>query len=319
MADFNDNSHKGSVLMQSALKKYEEGDFEGGDKDRAEANRFFDLAMQEINSEAGKITMLYGESRNFGVIYNVFEQNINTLIKTKKGKQIIKEGYNLIKNDKILSEQFKIYDFFENAKSGMSDVSDFVGITTRMIGNFNKKRIVESNEKFISFIKRNKLNEYVDISDDYENLYEAIEYIILNNRNLSNADGYLKAKEVICEHVRNNNKLLETKKTNQELLKDFNDNIETEEKQLEESLNQDEKSLIKIFTNSKSNKRKMFEQYKKATLSKINEMVKISENDEKKSWANIYETVNAKQYSDDAMTNITNCAEMMEICETLNT
>ena len=37
MADFNDSSHKGSVLMQQALKKLADGDIEGFEKDRKEA------------------------------------------------------------------------------------------------------------------------------------------------------------------------------------------------------------------------------------------------------------------------------------------
>lgn len=318
MADFNDNSHKGFVLMTQALKKYEEGDFEGGDKDREEANRYFDLASMEMNSDEGKLAMLYGESRNFGVMYNVFEQNIENLIKTKEGKQVIKEGYNLIKNNKVLNEQFKIYDFFENAKSGMSDPSDFVGIASNMIGDFSRKSIVENNEKFIFFIKRNKLNEYVDISEDDEKLYEAIEYMILNKKGINNTEGYVNAKEVICEHIRMNNNSLTESKTNEELFNGLKKSVETEEQKLEESLNDDEKTLLRQFTSGKSNKRKIFENYKNTTLSKITEAIRTSDDEHRKSWNNIYETVSSKKYSDDVMMNITNCAEMLEICDTLD-
>ena len=138
MADFNVNSEKGSVLMQQALKKYAKGDFEGGDKDRAEANRYYDLASAEINSEAGKITQLYGESRNFGIIYNVFEQNIENLLSTKKGKKIIKECFNLIKSNKVLNEQFKIYDMFEKAQN-VDDVKDFVNEASNIVKTFMNK------------------------------------------------------------------------------------------------------------------------------------------------------------------------------------
>ena len=37
-----DKYKKGSTLMKSALKKYEQGDIKGGDKDREMANYFFD-------------------------------------------------------------------------------------------------------------------------------------------------------------------------------------------------------------------------------------------------------------------------------------
>ena len=108
MADFNEYSQKGSTLMQQALKKLVDGDIESFEKDRQEANRYFDMFYQSVNSEEGKITQMYGESRNFGVIYNVFEQNIDKLYESKSKKRIIKEMYYLIKNNKILNEQFKI-------------------------------------------------------------------------------------------------------------------------------------------------------------------------------------------------------------------
>ena len=38
---------KGIVLLKSAIKKYEKGDYEHGDKDRELANEFFDKAKKE--------------------------------------------------------------------------------------------------------------------------------------------------------------------------------------------------------------------------------------------------------------------------------
>ena len=58
MAELNDNYEKGTLLMTQALKKYAEGDYEGGDKDREKANKYYDLAKLEINSEESKITSL---------------------------------------------------------------------------------------------------------------------------------------------------------------------------------------------------------------------------------------------------------------------
>lgn len=125
MADFNEYSQKGSTLMQQALKKLVDGDIESFEKDRQEANRYFDMFYQSVNSEEGKITQMYGESRNFGVIYNVFEQNIDKLYESKSKKRLIKEMYYLIKNNKILNEQFKIYDMFEKT-TDVDNVKDFV-------------------------------------------------------------------------------------------------------------------------------------------------------------------------------------------------
>lgn len=316
MADFNVNSEKGSVLMQQALKKYAKGDFEGGDKDRAEANRYYDLASTEINSEAGKMTQLYGESRNFGIIYNVFEQNIENLWDTKDGKKIVKECYNLIKSNKVLNEQFKIYDMFEKAQN-VEDVKDFVNEASNIIKTFDKKLVMENNEKLIKFIRDKKLDEYVDIPEETENLYEAIEYIVLNKKTYDNVNDFVKAQNVITEHIIKNqkNNIVENKLTSAE----FENKIEEVEKEITENINQEEKTLLDRFlTNKKQNKKEVFENYKRKTLRKIREMIENSEDSDKSQWNKIYENVSSKNFSEDLSENITNCAEMLEICDTID-
>ena len=316
MADFSVNSEKGSVLMQQALKKYAKGDFEGGDKDRAEANRYYDLASAEINSEAGKMTQLYGESRNFGIIYNVFEQNIENLWDTKDGKKIVKECYNLIKSNKVLNEQFKIYDMFEKAQN-VEDVKDFVNEASNIIKTFDKKLVMENNEKLIKFIRDKKLDEYVDIPEETENLYEAIEYIVLNKKTYDNVNDFVKAQNVITEHIIKNqkNNIVENKLTSAE----FENKIEEVEKEITENINQEEKTLLDRFlTNKKQNKKEVFENYKRKTLRKIREMIENSEDSDKSQWNKIYENVSSKNFSENMSENITNCAEMMEICSTID-
>ena len=316
MADFNVNSEKGSVLMQQALKKYAKGDFEGGDKDRAEANRYYDLASAEINSDAGKMTQLYGESRNFGIIYNVFEQNIENLWNTKAGKKIIKECYNLIKSNKVLNEQFKIYDMFEKAQN-IEDVKDFVNEASNIVKTFDKKIVRENNEKLIKFIRDKKLDEYVDIPEETENLYEAIEYIVLHKKTYDNVNDFVKAQNVITEHIIKNqkNNIVENKLTSVE----FEDKIEEAEKEINENINQEEKTLLDRFLTTKNqNKKEVFENYKRKTLRKIREMIENSEDSDKSQWNKIYENVSSKNFSENMSENITNCAEMMEICSTID-
>ena len=316
MADFNVNSEKGSVLMQQALKKYAKGDFEGGDRDRAEANRYYDLASAEINSEAGKMTQLYGESRNFGIIYNVFEQNIENLWDTKEGKKIVKECYNLIKSNKVLNEQFKIYDMFEKAQN-VEDVKDFVNEASNIIKKFDKKLVMENNEKLIKFIRDKKLDEYVDIPEETENLYEAIEYLVLHKKTYDNVNDFVKAQNVITEHIIKNqkNNIVENKLTSAE----FENKIEEVEKEITENINQEEKTLLDRFlTNKKQNKKEVFENYKRKTLRKIREMIENSEDSDKSQWNKIYENVSSKNFSENMSENITNCAEMMEICDTID-
>lgn len=317
MAEFNDNSDKGSVLMQQALKKYAEGDFEGGDKDRKEANRYFDLAMMELSSDSGKMTQLYGESRNFGLIYGVFEQNVDKLFENKKGKKIIKETYDLIKNNKVLLEQFKIYDLFENANS-IDDVKSFVNEATNLIKHHNKKQIKENNEKFINFIRKNKLDEYVMIPEEKENLYEAIEYIILNKKTLNNVNEFVNAQKTITEHIERNNANTVDKQTNEEMLDSFKEKISEAENKATDEMNEEERKLFEEFTDVTTDKNAIFEAYKKKTLDKLNEAMEVSDSDDIEKWKSVYDKVKQKTLSENVSENIVNCAEMIEIYNTIN-
>lgn len=315
MADFNEYSQKGSTLMQQALKKLVDGDIESFEKDRQEANRYFDMFYQSVNSEEGKITQMYGESRNFGVIYNVFEQNIDKLYESKSKKRIIKEMYYLIKNNKILNEQFKIYDMFEKT-TDVDNVKDFVTESTNLIKHYSKQQIKENNEKVIRLIKKNKLDEFVEIPEETENLYEAIEYVILNKKSLDNVNNFIKAQNIITEHIENNKKLINENKEPISF-ENFQKELNKEEENLIENINNDEKKLLDMFTNPNANRKQVFENYKSNTLKKIKGAIQIAEENDKQQWEKIYEQINAKTYSDVLSDNIINCAEMSEICSTI--
>lgn len=315
MADFNEYSEKGSVLMQQALKKLAEGDIEGFESNRKEANRNFDLFYEMVNTEEGNIQQMYGESRNFGVIYNVFEQNIDKLYESKSKKHVIKQAYDLIKNNPLLNEQFKIYDLFEKTKD-VDNVKEFVNEACNLIGKHDKTQIKKTNEKLIRLIRENKLEEFVEIPEDVENLYEAIEYVILNEKTLDNVNEFIKAQNVIVEFIENNKKNINEQKETLSF-ENFKDELENEEKQIQENINDEEKKLLDVFANPKTNKKEIFENYKKETLKKIKGAMQISEESERESWNKIYENINSKTYSNKLTENIITCAEMLEICSTI--
>ena len=162
----------------------------------------------------------------------------------------------------------------------------------------------------------NKLNEYVEIPEETENLYEAIEYIMLNKKTLDNVNDFIKAQNVIVEHIENKQK--ENITENKSLtFNDFKDVLDKEENKINENINDDEKHLLDMFINPKTNKKSIFENYKKETLQKIKGAMQISEENDKEGWQKIYESVNSKVYSDKMTQNIINCAEMLEICNTI--
>jgi hypothetical protein len=198
----------------------------------------------------------------------------------------------------------------------VDNVKDFVTESTNLIKHYSKQQIKENNEKVIRLIKKNKLDEFVEIPEETENLYEAIEYVILNKKSLDNVNNFIKAQNIITEHIENNKKLINEDKEPISF-EDFQKELNKEEENLIENINNDEKKLLDMFTNPNANRKQVFENYKSNTLKKIKGAIQIAEENDKQQWEKIYEQINAKTYSDVLSDNIINCAEMSEICSTI--
>lgn len=202
--NYQESYHKGATLMKSALEKYGKGDFEGGEIDRKEANKYFDSANQEVSAEAEKVSNLYGEGRNFGIIYKVIEENTNGLLEDKKKRDAYAKIIKLIREDKVLKKQFKLYEAFRNAENVEYPeifVQDVVNVACT---GLNKKKITESNDKLLKLISEANLNELVDIDDDEMDLYESIEYLITHKPTFENMKDYSNAKGVVSEYIKRN-------------------------------------------------------------------------------------------------------------------
>ena len=155
-----DPQYRGKVLMQRALDHLEKGNIEEFETDRALANKFFD----EMNAEEEEMDALYNESRNFGIIYQVIESNVPTLLETKEGQKALRKIIKTIKGNKILHEQFKAYNNLQPSDK-IENVDEYIAESLSLVPKFDKKDVKENNEKLIKLIKECKLEEIVDIDD----------------------------------------------------------------------------------------------------------------------------------------------------------
>lgn len=312
MAEFNDTYRKAGLLMTSALKKYEEGDFESGDRDRAEANRMYDLAEQQVDS-AQNTTILYGENRNFGIAYRIFESNTPSLFNDKKRKKNITKVLKLIKEDKTLKSQFELYKALVYPES-VSNAEEYVNEALSLIPKFDKKQIIESNEKFINLMRDMNLNEMVELSDDDANLFEAIEYVMLNKKTLSNLNEYVDAKECIKEHIGKNCKYSQVveNKTMDEV---YDDAVNEMQKKYDKELTNEEKHLIESVS-SLADKQTYFNLSKNDAINALNNQINECSNDEeKKSLNKIIENIKSKGYNENTV--VSDIAEFKEIKDTI--
>jgi hypothetical protein len=313
MAEFNDTYHKAGVLMKSALKKYDEGDYEGGDRDRKEANRMYDLAEKEVDSAQGT-AMLYGENRNFGTIYKVFESNAPKLFKTKNGGSKIKKVLGFIKENKVLKAEFDVYNALVYPNT-VTNAEYYVNEAVTALPAFKKKEIVENNQKFINLIREMKLDELVTMTDEEAKLFESIEYLLLNKKSFKNLNEYANAKKCIVEHIENKSDDINSVNENKTIDEIYNSTVNEMQKKYEESLNDDERKLIESLT-SIEDKEKYFNEKKNEATDILREQMEYCDGDKKGSIQNIIENIDKMMYSEASF--IPNVAEFIEIINTIN-
>lgn len=290
----NDSIEKGIVLLKSALKKYEQGDIEHAEKDRELANDYFNKAKKEEEIDIA----LYGENRNFGIIYNILEENVKNALKENKNTKFVGSFVRLIKEDRILREQFKIYEAFCN-KTIKGDIEEYINEAVNITPIFSLKKLATANEKLIHLIKNNKLNEFVEISDEKVKLYESVEYILLHKKDYNSIENFNNCKKIIKENIikNNENSTFSKEKINENKYKSDLNNVINKHIQ---QLNEDEINLMEELCNT--DKEKTFNKYKEETLNFISEQISMTlDASDKIDWNNVYNKVNAKKYNENTL------------------
>ena len=310
--DYQELYHKGSVLMQSALKKYGNGDFEGGNKDREEANKYYDSAEQETNAEIEKMNSLYGESRNFGVIYKVIEENTDNLYNDKNKRKVFKGIIKLLKEDKTLNTEFKLYNALRNPV-GVDNVPTYVDEAFNLAkSSLDEKKIRESNEKLLKAVQKANLFEFVDIDDDEMELYENVEYILLNNVTFQSLNEHSVAKAKVRNYVNKHN-------LNETIERPTESNYKEKYREITEKystgLTNDEYKLISEIYESKD-KKLLFEKKKYEAINALTEYAKTSNDSDKEDVVMIVEKLNAKEFNEKTL--LSDIAELVEISQIMN-
>jgi len=310
---YTDNYHKGSVLMQSALKKYANGDYKGGDKDRREANKYYDSAELEVNHDMiNRMNSLYGESLNFGVIYKVIEENTDNLYTDEKKRKSFKPIIKLLREDKVLNTQFKLYDALRNPKD-VENVSTYVDEAFNLAkSSLNEKKIKDSNKKLLDAVHKANLFEYVDINDDEMDLYENVEYVLLNNVTFQSLNDYSAAKAKVRGYVTEHNVSGEKATAS---VPGYIDKCVSVTEKYSRGLTDDEYKLISEIYES-LDKKSLFEKKKYEAINTLHEYVKTSTDADKEEVAMIIEKLNAKEFNEKTL--LSDIAELVEITQIIN-
>lgn len=306
MAEFNDNYEKGSLLMQQALKKYADGDIEGGDIDRQKANEYYDLAKMEANSESSKISALYGENRNFGIIYKVLESNFISAINDRSiQKNTLLEAFKKVKKNKKLNEQFKIFNAFTNPHN-IDNPSEYVNEVLSITPFQIQEELNKVNENLISYIEQKNINEMIQIDDKELDLFESINYLITHHKNINNINEFIKHKNNIVNYINEHN-IISSEKI--DIDEQVNEHINSLEEKYDLILNEDEKQFISECL-SNPLKEDFFNENKQQLISLIEERINSSVNN-REQWVELKNQINESVFNKNTF--ITDIAKIIEI------
>lgn len=192
--------NEGSKIMERALESFRNGDFTDAEQLRQKANEMFDRLSEELGKEDKELNSLYGESRNFGIIYQTFEHNIQEMMKTPQGKKVLSEAVNMIKSDNNLKGQFDIYQALSNGGTVHPEL--YVESVFKLMPAASAESIKESNDRFIRALRQlDTLNEYFDIDEKVADCYEAVDKLLTTKMSPDTMNDIVEAKAKLVEYV----------------------------------------------------------------------------------------------------------------------
>lgn len=302
-----DSIMKGIDSLYESINLLESGDYKQAMEANKKAVTMIQESIDKMNTEDGLSTALYGNNLNFGKIYSVFEANAPKLFESQKDK--VSKIMKAIKDDKTLLDEFKVYNALTNPEN-VSDMDKYVDSVLSVMDVRKTSDLRESNAKFISFLRKLKLDESAANDNSIDQLYEDVEYMLTNKKNIDNIVEYDNIRNRIVKEASKRNRTV-SKKTIDEV---FNERVAEINERYSKELTDDEKKFIQEMSNDNVDKKAIFEARKNSIVNVLKNNIR-EDKDNKKGWSSILEKVNCKEYNE--KTAIEDIAELIEIEETI--
>ena len=251
-------------------------------------------------------------TRNFGVLNHIFEQELPRLFKTNK--KAVREVVKLIKEDKNLLNQFNFYKALKEYNSSSVDSETYL---KRLVEEFDNKINHEnlccaiSNEKLRDTLIENNVvpSEFIDEKD--MSLYEDVETLTCTKVLLSNTLSILEAEKRVANML-NESKKVEDSKPKVDAIREFEENMR-------DTLTESEIDLVKTITSARepiaeAKREKLFNSYRDECIKKVDEMI-VSEpyNDELKG---LKQQIESKTYNKETI--VEDMAKLLAIRDVLD-
>ena len=300
----NRNIDKGVRLMEEAIRCFSDGNNSAAYASFVKAGQCIREACSAENGADGASVMRYGDNLNFGALYKVFESNASGLYRSEGGRRAIAEVVSLINGNKVLKEQFAAYNAFTNPEN-VGDVSEYVSEAVSIMPRYPKDVLRENNRKLMEAIRRNGLDESVEVSEDEQRVFEGVEYMMTHMKDFRNLSKFNGIQSSLCEFVGRHNRTVEESEGIDEK---YHDKVNEVVSKYEGVLNEDEIELIRNARDPKA-ARRMFESLKGEVVGELEKLCEGGSDSE--SWKAILEKVESKEFSE--ATALQDIAELAEV------
>tara|TARA_R110000824_G_scaffold265043_3_gene453911 strand:- start:2330 stop:3085 length:756 start_codon:yes stop_codon:yes gene_type:complete len=201
----------------------------------------------------------------------------------KKCSSLIKECVKVIKTDRVLSDQFTVYDNLKNSQIQEKYLTSYINDNIESLKVYTPHQILSSNsklekicEKLGTKMKTNELNESIS------NLY----FLMNTTKNINSIH---KSKVMIKENL-TKNKETEKKEVPSVPIALISKIVSRKYNQKYKDLSESDKKILKLILESKKGEEKIFQDYKEIAQKLLRK--KIVENDEASLHVNLKKTYN---------------------------
>ena len=183
---------------------------------------------------------------NFGKINNGFSDILVESIKQNdSSKKLTFQKYlKELKENKILRNQYFIYDNITN-KTEANDfkVSEYIKENIALMGNYSLRDIKRENEKLLSLLGENMVNDYV-----LNELHENINILITTKKTPETLNKITEAFSYISDYIKKDKKLKEEKINVEDTVNKFNERYS--------NLSESEQRILKVAMGSDNEEKK---------------------------------------------------------------
>lgn len=281
-------------------------------------NEFNRLVAEKIETHKYNDVLENINTLGLGKIRNLYESISDIMLESDNGIKIMRKYVKTIKENKDLKKVFSFYDFIDKLNVDTDSRWNYINEGLKCLENIDKHsfkmgvkelgNIVSEGVK-TSNITRSTIEECINNTN---NVYESVDFLILEKPTLKNINERIDAKRVIDSFLDNKTIIVKEScindKTNQELISEINEELS----EINESWM---KELIEDITlNNLSNKdnKILFENYKNDCLMIIENIINNNDEIEDKSkMFSLKEKLGVKEYNADSFNNdIINLAEL---------